>query len=300
MDKPTSKQSLHPRNRFQGRYHFPSLCNAYPSLKEFAKPNKYGDLSIDFFNPNAVKALNQALLYKYYKLDFWDLPDGNLCPAIPGRADYVHYLADLLEANGINPNSRDINCLDIGVGANCIYPIIGVMEYGWNCLGVDINEVSINAAQFIVKSNPALRSKIGIRKQSNPKDIFQNILEEKEYFHVTVCNPPFFESEEDVLKSSKRKMKNISRGEKKKQLVSNFQGKSNELWCEGGERQFISDMIMQSRAIASQVGWFSTLVSKEAYKPFFNQILKRAKVTECIWIPMGQGNKKTRILAWRY
>jgi 23S rRNA (adenine1618-N6)-methyltransferase len=43
-------------------------------------------------------------------------------PSIPGRADYIHYIADLLAEsnNGIIPRSWDQG-LDIGIGANCIY-----------------------------------------------------------------------------------------------------------------------------------------------------------------------------------
>ena len=63
------------------------------------RPNQFGDESVDFANPAAVKALNRALLRQDYGLDYWDIPAGYLCPPIPGRADYVHYLADLLAAD---------------------------------------------------------------------------------------------------------------------------------------------------------------------------------------------------------
>ena len=43
-----------------------------------------------------MKALNKALLAHFYAVKHWDIPDGFLCPPVPGRADYVHHLADLL------------------------------------------------------------------------------------------------------------------------------------------------------------------------------------------------------------
>ena len=135
--KPQEKSRLHPRNKNRERYDLNALIAANPELKAFVKPNKHGDDSVDFANPKAVKILNKALLNHYYGIAYWDFPDSNLCPPIPGRADYIHYLADLLcEHNfGRNPNGVKIKCLDVGVGANCIYPILGVTEYNWNFIG---------------------------------------------------------------------------------------------------------------------------------------------------------------------
>jgi 23S rRNA (adenine1618-N6)-methyltransferase len=46
-------------------------------------------------------------------------------PPIPGRADYIHYIADLLATtNSGIPKETEYKDWDIGVGANCIYPII--------------------------------------------------------------------------------------------------------------------------------------------------------------------------------
>ena len=94
--------------------------------------NPYGKQTINFFNPQAVKALNKALLVTHYGIRYWDIPKNYLCPPIPGRADYIHYIADLIDPEGVNmmvkeecddQPRRQCRCLDIGVGANCIYPL---------------------------------------------------------------------------------------------------------------------------------------------------------------------------------
>ena len=87
---------FHPRNKHQSSYDFPALIAALPELKEYVRPNKYGNQSIDFFDPKAVKSLNKALLIHQYGLIDWDIPEGQLCPPVPGRADYLHFAADLL------------------------------------------------------------------------------------------------------------------------------------------------------------------------------------------------------------
>ena len=162
-EHPKEKSSLHPRNKHRERYDFKQLIDSCPELGQFVKLNNYKDESIDFFNPEAVKMLNKALLKHYYGIDNWDIPKNYLCPPIPGRADYIHHIADLLGSNNSEfqrnkiPTGNKIKCLDIGVGANCVYPIIGNKEYGWSFVGTDIDPVSIESANKIIEMNPFLK-----------------------------------------------------------------------------------------------------------------------------------------------
>ena len=131
------KSGLHARNRHRSRYDFPLLVKEHPELSRFVRVNEYDDESIDFADPAAVRSLNKALLKLYYGITHWDIPENYLCPPIPGRADYIHHVADLLRScnNSVIPRGTSVTVLDIGVGANCIYPIIGVKEYGWHFVG---------------------------------------------------------------------------------------------------------------------------------------------------------------------
>ena len=299
--KPQEKSRLHPRNKNRDRYDLNALIKANPELKAFVKPNKHGDDSVDFANPKAVKILNKALLTHYYGIAHWDFPDSNLCPPIPGRADYIHYLADLLcEHNfGRNPNGTKINCLDVGIGANCIYPILGVIEYNWNFIGSDIDQNSITTAEEIVKSNPSLVGKIECKLQNDPKAIFRGIIGSKDIVDLTLCNPPFHESDEAAQKGSLRKVQNLS-GKKIKTAALNFSGVSKELIFEGGEVKFISNMVLQSKTFANNCFWFTSLVSKQSNLKAIYKILDQVGAFEVKTIPMGTGNKVTRIVAWTF
>ena len=168
--KAEEKSSLHSRNKHKSRYDFDVLTQVLPELSAFVSVNKYGDESVDFSNPKAVKALNKALLKHFYHIDFWDIPEGYLCPPIPGRADYIHYAADLLAScnNQQMPNAKVIKVLDIGVGANCVYPIIGHQEYGWKFVGSDIDEVSVKSAKNIIDANKVLTNTVDVRFQNWP------------------------------------------------------------------------------------------------------------------------------------
>jgi 23S rRNA (adenine1618-N6)-methyltransferase len=286
------------------KYNFPELIQALPELAPFVKTNAYGNESIDFFNPIAVKLLNKALLKKNYGVANWDIPENYLCPPIPGRAEYMHQIADLLYKN--NPNflqdknlGNNIRVLDVGVGANCIYPIIGAHEYNWNFVGSDIDEKAIAASQKIVDANDSLQHKIELRHQKNAHDIFHGIILPEEKFQLTVCNPPFHASLQEAQQGNLRKNRNLKNSRNAK-VQLNFGGQGTELWCEGGEETFIEKMILQSSVYANQVEWFSTLVSKESTLKKIQLKLEYVDARDMRILPMQLGNKVSRIVAWKY
>ncbi|WP_425636831.1 23S rRNA (adenine(1618)-N(6))-methyltransferase RlmF [Algoriphagus yeomjeoni] len=297
----TTKTALHPRNAHRERFDFPSLIGSQPDLGKFVSENKYGDLSIDFADPNAVKELNRALLKHFYKISEWNIPDGYLCPPIPGRADYLHYLADLLaDSNGIKlPEGDKINVLDIGTGANCIYPILGNSIYDWNFIGSEIDEKALDSAQENLYANPQFRGKITLRLQENPKEILTGIIKSDDVFDLVICNPPFHESQAAAEAASTRKVKNL-KGKVGKKVTLNFGGTNNELWCEGGESAFIQKMIRESVTFKYNCYWFTTIVSKEEHVRELILALKKARVSDRKVIEMTQGNKKSRFIAWTF
>lgn len=298
---PEVKSQLHPRSKHRGRYDFNALSESFPAIKDFVKPNKFGDESIDFSDPKAVITLNKVLLKHHYGINHWLIPEGYLCPPIPGRADYIHRIADLLgESNyGNVPIGDNVIVLDIGVGANCIYPMLGAIEYGWSFIGSDIDPIAVQNSKAIVDQNEVLSSKIDIRLQANPKDVLYGTIMVEDRVDLTICNPPFHASEEEALAGTNRKLKNLKL-QKPDKLVKNFGGNNGELWCDGGEKRFIRNLIHESKKFSSSVFWFSTLVSKQSNLKAIYGALKTAEAVEVKTIPMGQGNKSSRIVAWTF
>lgn len=303
---PTSNKTaaqLHPRNRHQGRYDFDTLIKDTPELAAFVFVNPYGDQSINFADPNAVKTLNRALLKSFYGIARWDIPADYLCPPIPGRADYVHYLADLLANSnkGSIPRGEAVRVLDIGVGANAIYPLIGHTEYGWQFLGSDIDADALTSARSIIHANPGLSAAIKLRQQKSPRHIFKGLLGANDYFDLTLCNPPFHSSQEEAVSGSQRKWRGLGKAVPKHNApVLNFGGQNTELWCEGGEALFIRRMIEESVAVGEQVLWFSTLVSKASNVPGVLNALRKAKAVKVKTVEMAQGKKQSRFVAWTF
>jgi 23S rRNA (adenine1618-N6)-methyltransferase len=292
------KKVLHERNKHRSRYDFAALVKHAPELRDQVIVNDYGDESIDFANPLSVKLLNKALLKQHYQVEQWDIPEGYLCPPIPGRADYIHYLADLLASSnaGEIPTGNKVKILDVGVGANCVYPIIGHQEYGWSFVGSDIDKKAVQNAENIIAANPVLTADLKVRLQHNKQQIFKGVIKPGEQLHATICNPPFHASAAEAAAGSNRKLHNLG----KQKEVLNFGGQHVELWCEGGEVAFVRKMILESVEFASQVGWFTTLISKSANLPFIYSALERAAAVEVRTIEMAQGQKISRFVAWTF
>lgn len=298
---PPVKTGLHPRNRHRAGYDFGLLTQSSPALAPFVALNAYGNASINFSDPAAVKALNQALLKADYGTATWDIPPDYLCPPIPGRADYLHHLADLLSGgdDAAIPRGPTVKILDVGVGANCIYPIIGVHDYGWSFVGTDTDQTALRHAKELVRANPALAGRMVLRRQRSSLSAFRGVVEPGERFTACICNPPFHASAEEAAGGTQRKLRNLGDTHKPERIL-NFAGRNTELWCPGGELAFVGRMIAESAQTPETCGWFTTLVSKQTHLPALERALKAVRAHTVKILPMSQGQKQSRILAWRF
>jgi len=238
-----TRAGLHSRNKHQGRYDFAKLTQALPSLAPFS-------------DSTAVKMLNKALLSAYYQVANWDIP-----AAIPGRADYIHRLAELLEGEvkGKFPHEK-VQALDIGVGANAIYPIIAICDYRWSYTGSDVASAQEAAfgTQRKLDNLAANRLKKGVTAKAGSQKISKN------------------------------------------KPILNFGGQNSELWCQGGESSFLKRMANESERFAHQVLWFSTLVSKKDNVRPLRKQLEKLGVRSIRVVEMSQGQKVSRFVAWSF
>jgi len=243
-----------------------------------------GAVSIDFSQASSILEFNTALLKQHYNVRYWKLPANTLYPPIPGRADYIHHIADLV-GKGAKTG------LDIGCGASAIYPILGNAIYDYKMIGSDVDASSIASAKDNTLKNPAIE----IRLQDDRSNILQGIILEGENYDFAMCNPPFFSSQEEADKANLKKQRKLGT----KENGRNFSGMSHELWCNGGEALFVKRLIKESVNFKDQVEWFTSLISK---KQNLSKLEKQAQKlhAEVQVIPMQTGNKESRILAWRF
>ena len=330
-----SRGKPHPRNAFTGVYDMERLIDAHPVLKEYVIWTRLGEPclpTIKFADPDAVRALNSALLIADYNVSpkfSAILPPDVLLPPVPGRADYVHHIADMLQlASPTNtiPYGANIVGIDIGTGASAIYPTLAASIYGWKMIASEIIPTSIKSAKEIVAANGHAHL-IDVRHQGNEKSIFEGILQARELVDFAMCNPPFYPSMEAFQKENARKLKGLAKGGLNKLIQAklthvqvrsegktsnNFGGLGSELWCEGGEVSFVNRIIKESKQYANRCLWFSSIVSrkknlkqiegtlfdlgnhKNGSKPC-QQVVKKVRR-----IHIGTGHKTSTILLWSF
>ena len=281
------QKNFHPDNIHNQGYDFDFLVEQCPELKVFLT-EKHQKTTIDFSNPKGIKALNKALLFSYYDVKYWDFPDENLCPPIPGRVDYLHYLSDLIT------DEKSVKVLDIGTGATCIYPLLGAKKFNWDFVATDIDGNSLAIAQKIIQENN-LENNIKLRKQIQKEHILKGILKEEDAFTFTMCNPPFYKTEKEALEANQRKTKNL-----KIKSQRNFSGNANELWYVGGEKAFLHTYLYESSLFPEVSIWFTSLVSNKENIKSLEKSAQKLKVSEFRKIDMNQGNKLTRIACWKF
>lgn len=290
---------MHPANPFANGYPMAALVQAYPPLQAHLYTTARGELSIAFADPAAVKCLNQALLAYQYQLPHWDVPEGFLCPAVPGRLDYVLHLADLLKTSNLGkaPKFSRLQWLDIGCGANLIYPLLAVKAIGGKAIGAELDAQALAHAEQLVDAHQ-LSNRISLRRQSESTAIFRGIIQHTDVIDLTLCNPPFHHSAEEAAAGSARKRHNL--GLAADAAALNFAGRDHELWCEGGEAAFLAQMAVESREFATQVFWFSSLVSKQNHVDALVKKLNALGAVSVKVVAMGQGQKVSRFVAWTF
>jgi 23S rRNA (adenine1618-N6)-methyltransferase len=301
MSNTVEKVNLHVRNKHRFGYNFEQLMQCCPELKNHVFINQFNNQTIDFSNSDAVKLLNKALLITNYDIQNWDIPNDYLCPPIPGRADYLHYIADLLAEsnNGIIPTGETVQGLDIGIGANCIYPIIGNKTYNWSFVGTDIDEKAIQNCKKIIEQNPTLIDFVSLQLQTESRFIFKNSITPEDRFAFTICNPPFHTSALEAAKANIRKNNNLELSKIDKPHL-NFGGQNSELWCDGGELKFLTQMIYESVKYPLNCFWFTTLVSKKENLKSLYKTLEKVNPVAIKTINMAQGQKTSRFIAWTF
>lgn len=302
MPRPTTSKRLHPRSRHHDPYDWKALVAVEPELALHLVERKNSEKTLDFADPRAVKRLNRALLQHHYGVRGWDFPDGHLCPPVPGRADALHVIADLLAAdNGRKiPRGAVVRSLDIGTGASLIYPLLGFATYGWSFRATDIHGPSLDAAAAILAENPQAAERIECKLQAQPERIFDGVIGPEELFDFTMCNPPFHASDASAAAGTRRKNRNVG-GRHSDDDALNFSGLPHELVCPGGEKAFVEQMIEESRgAMGRQVLWFTSLVSAERNLNGLERTLQAAGAKTVRRLELATGNKRSRLLAWSF
>ncbi|CAN7136578.1 unnamed protein product [Brassica rapa subsp. narinosa] len=291
----TPGSTAHPRNKYSDNPpDFASLASLYPSFKPFVFFSGGSRPRIDWTDYNATRELTRVLLLHDHGLSWW-IPDGQLCPTVPNRSNYIHWINDLLSSQ-IIPSSRGNNKVkgfDIGTGANCIYPLLGASLFGWSFVGSDITDVALEWAEKNVQSNPHVSDLIEIRHSriipSEDDDnksymVLVGLVKESETFDFCMCNPPFFETFEEAGLNPK----------------TSCGGTHEEMVCVGGEQAFVSRIIQDSAVLRERFRWYTSMLGKKANLKLLISKLWEVGVTVVKTTEFVQGQTSRWGLAWSF
>ena len=278
----SNNDRMHPRNKYKNnKPDFKLLADKYAYLAPFLLRLSNGGYSLDFKNPASNRALTKALLDHDFGVKI-DLPENQLCPTVTSRVNYILWIEDLLNFNGKSSNKTSVRGIDIGTGASCIYPLLGHAMNQWQFLAIDIDPVSVDFAKRNVASNH-WEDSIQIKLSEKGK-MFKFVVPEKESFDFTMCNPPFFETVEQKVPNPKAALE-ITAG---------------ELATDGGEYNFILQMILESFDMKEQVRWFTSLIGRKVTLKKLLITFKDLKITNVHQTTLYQGNTTRWAIAWSF
>ncbi|ORX56176.1 hypothetical protein DM01DRAFT_1334670 [Hesseltinella vesiculosa] len=236
----------------------------------------------------AVKELTICLLKRDFDLNV-QLPLTRLIPPIPNRLNYILWIEDLLMETMPDVDSRPVHGIDIGVGASCIYPLLGCRSNpNWHFLGTEIDEESLHCAQANVMANQ-LDNRITLVLNNDSFRIF--VLPVNTTYDFCMCNPPFYAS-----------MKELEEGLRNKELEPSAvcTGSNSELITDGGEFAFIKRMILESVRYRDRIHWYTSMMGlKRTIRPI-TQVLKEHKINNYVVTEFCQGRTKRWGIAWSF
>ena len=265
------------------------LIKEFPDLKKYIiKQNEENkeEIYFDWSNNDLSLLMTKSILNYYFNIKYYYIPKGFLIPPIPSRLNYLNLINSLLTEE-VNIKYKDITGIDIGTGANIIYPILGNSLYKWKFICSEINEESFNNAKLIIEKNN-LENYIKLIKQENKNNIFLNILNQQNKYTFSLCNPPYYDYETE-----------IKLDEKKRDNEFNF----DEVYYQKGEFGFFQRYFTESICYNKNVYLFTILIGKKTNMENIcdlinvknNNIIKKFNVQK-----IQTGNNLRYIIYWSF
>ena len=258
---------MHPKNRYRyERPDFRRFVEICPEFRQYTTTSSTedGHVSVDFRNWDACRELVRLQFQEDFGIS-WTIPKPHLVPPIANRLNYLCFIHDLISLWSPEPKNRasyEYKVLDIGCGANLVYPLLGAVYFGWSFVGCDVNTDALRIAATNRDANPSISPCIILKKvasqpcqgNNGTRGIIGSCLDDDDTFDACVCNPPFFSNFSDMGQNP----------------LTNYGGTSMEMVYPGGEESFVIEMIQDSAQHKHSIAWFSTMVGKK-------QTLKHAK-----------------------
>ncbi|KAL6050980.1 Methyltransferase-like protein 16 [Balamuthia mandrillaris] len=277
-----NNKKMHPENYYRtNKPDFVELAKLYPSFKAHVHITSKGQPNIRWTDPEAVRELTCVLLRHDFQIAV-ELPLDQLCPAVPNRVNYIHWLSDLLKHSPDVTSAPTITGIDIGTGASCIYPLLGVRLKGWRFVATEIDPISLDYARRNIAANQ-WEDLIELR-ESKSGHILQGIVKENESFAFCMCNPPFFSDQDHAPPNPKTACR----------------ATENERLTTGGEFQFIKQMIQDSLRYRNRIRWYTSMLGRKVDVKLLEKELVASGIVNIRTTTFYQGKTARWGIAWTF
>ena len=302
---------MHPRNPYRVPPDFVALSNACPALAPYLRHNQQNQqIQLDWSDTKALIELCRALLFCDFGVR-WTLPEQNLCPTVPSRLNYLLWIEDLLALSAMS-TSGQVTGVDIGTGASCIYPLLGVAHFGWKFIATELDPDSVVAARHNVSLN-RWQDKIEVRQvttsverrsaesclpsrlptsqttqDKHASPILCGVLQCGDDIQFCMCNPPFFDFDEMPLPNAATRPH------------ARCAATQAEQFTPGGEVGFISQLVAESTQLREKVLWYTSLVGRKASLRPILRSLRAASVAHIRTTEIAQGQTWRWAIAWSF
>uniref|UniRef100_G3U5Q4 U6 small nuclear RNA (adenine-(43)-N(6))-methyltransferase n=1 Tax=Loxodonta africana TaxID=9785 RepID=G3U5Q4_LOXAF len=287
-------KSMHARNRYKDKPpDFAYLASKYPDFKQHVQINLNGRVSLNFKDPEAVRALTCTLLREDFGLSI-DIPLERLIPTVPLRLNYIHWVEDLI---GHQDSDRSTlrRGIDIGTGASCIYPLLGATLNGWYFLATEVDDICFNyAKKNVEQNNLSDLIKAQVVKVPQKTLLMDALKEESEIIYdFCMCNPPFFANQLEAKGVN-------SRNPRRPPPSSVNTGGITEIMAEGGELEFVKRIIHDSLQLKKRLRWYSCMLGKKCSLAPLKEELRIQGVPKVTYTEFCQGRTMRWALAWSF
>ncbi|KAH7101503.1 hypothetical protein BKA62DRAFT_703169 [Auriculariales sp. MPI-PUGE-AT-0066] len=300
------------------------LARQYPRLGQFLVPTSRG-ATIDFNNPAAVRMLNQALYQVSLGISI-SLPEDRLCPPVrplsnkKTHSDTVRIEIDgeqvplfivvslLLTStllrryymNWIRQLHLHSACdespviIDIGTGASAVYPLVGCSTWPEaQFFATELDQISYGYAEGNVIAND-MQSRITLVKTSPSDHLLQPLFAHHNLrYFATMCNPPFYQSEEDMQRRA---------ASKESPALTVYTGAATESVTPGGEVAFVEKMIRESVLVQSRCIWFTSMLGLASSLERLVEVLQSLHISNYAvnGFTSGTGTTRRWLLGWSF
>ncbi|KZV77535.1 S-adenosyl-L-methionine dependent methyltransferase [Peniophora sp. CONT] len=293
---------MHPRNPYSVPPDFSALAQAYPQLQRHLLQTTSG-VTIDFHDELAQRTLTKALLYRDFNLDL-SIPGDRLCAKSVWTQrlmqctkaydvislNYVLWIQDILQATS-SPEEGTKYGIDIGTGASAIYPLLFCRVVP-DCMFVatELDGRSLLSAQENVARNQ-LSERVRVLPATVNGPILFPVASHQARFSFTMCNPPFYTSAEDILRSAEGK--ELPPG-------AVCTGSEVEMITEGGEAAFVCKMVQESLVYRERCQWYTSMLGKLSSITEVVELLREHKIDNYGITEFVQGQTRRWAIAWSF